>query len=212
MLYSLHSSNFIRPESKASLTARWTWGLHSWWAAHIKWQPLYLWTDGAARLNSDVCFSAVADAEMILGRGERYLSCHCLVRLSHKAPLNLQHIRQIGVLGCEQAVDHIHISNYFSSPDRNCMPLWLVLSIAWPGTSGFCQRMKNKHRCADVSYVLFYCTWFNLIKCAVWLSRSQVKGNNSSEEQPVMSRYCVICNRLRVAQFDSKGLTPLSVL
>lgn len=68
MLYSTHPSQFIRPGSEASLIARWTWGLHSWWSSHIIWQPWYLWTDGAARLNSDVCFCAIAGTEMILGR------------------------------------------------------------------------------------------------------------------------------------------------
>lgn len=61
----IHHS-LLESKSKASLMARWTWGPHSWWAACIEWQPWYLWTDGAARLNSDVCFYAIADTEWSL--------------------------------------------------------------------------------------------------------------------------------------------------
>lgn len=43
---------------------------------------------------------------------------------------------------------------------------------------------------------LIYCSWLNLIKPVVWLSRSQVRGIIHREETCYESQYRVICNRL----------------
>lgn len=158
MLYSLHPSHFIRPESKASLMARWTWGLHSWWAAHIKWQPWYLWTDGAARLNSDVCFRCYSRRGDDPWHGEhlRYPSSHDLVLLCHKAALNLQHVVQSGALSCQQAVDHVHISYKFSRPELNCTVCHCDWSHPLPGPDlGPAAFVNRTSISADVSYILF---------------------------------------------------------
>lgn len=127
MFYSLHLSHFIIPESKASLMARWTWGLHSWWAAHITWQAWYLWTDGAARLNSDVCFSAIADAEMILG-SETTRGVH--LSTARFFWFKISTYIKISVLSFQQTVDLSHI--LYNVLTCTILLFWLVLSDLEP--------------------------------------------------------------------------------
>ena len=208
MLYSLHLSHFIRPESEASLMARWTWGLHSWWAAHIKWQPSYLWTDGASRLNSDVCFSATADTEMIPG-SERIRGIHLA---------SVWHV----FVSKHHSIFSIFRANLCPGLLKDCWSYsqFQLVSQSWPKlyvtVIGFIHRLgltwnlrllstdENKHRCWNVIH-LIYCSWFNLIKCPGWLSGSQVKGIIHWRSS-LLWVSGVICNGLRVAQYDTKGL------
>lgn len=140
MVYCLHLSHFIIPESKASLMARWTWGLHSWWAAHIKWQLWCVWTDGAARLNSDVCFPATADVEMILGRPRSksiFLSTvWCFFITKHHFIFSANRCPQFS------ASLLIIIKCHFMRPQ---LSLWLVscTTSAWPATCCFTQQVRT---------------------------------------------------------------------
>lgn len=112
-----------------------------------------------------------------LGEHWRYPSYSSLVLLCHKAALNLQYIRQICVLSCSQAVDHYpHFQPVFE--------FWLEVYVT---VIGVIHRLgltwnvlllsadEDKHQCPCAVH-LIYCFWFNLIKCALWLSGSRVKG------------------------------------
>lgn len=154
MLYSLHLSHFIIPESKASLMARWTWGLHSWWAAHITWQAWYLWTDGAARLNSDVCFSAIADAEMILGsestRGVHLSTVWCFFVTKQIYEFNIS-IKLVSWVSSRMLILLTFYVHFW-------VLTWTVCYSDWSHPSpdlepaAFSQQMRS---IGDVSYILF---------------------------------------------------------
>lgn len=69
---------------------------------------------------------------------------------------------------------------------------------------------EDKHQWWCVVH-LIYCSWFNLIKCAVWLSGFQVKGIIHRGAVCYESQHHVICNRLwlRIAE-NAFSLTPSS--
>lgn len=219
MLYGFYPSHFIRPQSKASLVARWTWVLHSWWAAHIKWQPWYLGTDGAARLNSDVCFSATVDTVMILGgRAPEIfilqLFGNSLSQSSIKSSAYRANLCAELPVGCWS---YSHFLSIFG--DRLELYVIVIGLIHRPGLTWdllLLSTDEDKHQWWCVVH-LIYCSWFNLIKCAVWLSGFQVKGIIHRGAVCYESQHHVICNRLwlRIAEnafSEIKGIALLFLI
>lgn len=125
-----------------------------------------------------------------------YPSSLDLVLLCHKAALNLQHIMQLGAklpAGCWSY-------SYFLSIFQAWPELYVIVIglICWLGLTWdllLLSTDEDKHQCWCVIH-LIYCSWFNLIKCAVWLSRSQVKGIIHRGAACYEIQYRVICNRL----------------
>lgn len=197
-LYGPHPSHFIRHQLKltASLMARWTWGLRLWRAARIKWQAWYLWTDGAARLNSHICSCAVAAVELSVGCGARGVRNHPLfgASVSQSAAKSLAFFGK-WLPGCHQApgrLTHLLLIPDGRQRSLDCcwfLPTWNPVDV--PSV----EERRRWRRLRRVVH-LVYCSWFNLIKCVVWLSRSRVKGI-THRGAACYEIWCgVICNRL----------------
>lgn len=137
--------------------ARWTWGLPFWWAAHIKWQPWYLWTDGAARLNSDICFCAIADTEWSLAQAVPEVSIYPPfgASLSQSSTKSLAFIGNWCQVATRLLIIFIFSINFWDLTWTLCYCHWSHPS-ARPhlGPAPFCQRVSTSAS-AGLSYILF---------------------------------------------------------
>lgn len=80
-----------------------------------------------------------------------------------------------------------------SAPEQVHNHLWSWrIRLATPAT---CPSRDERPTRTGVVH-LIYCSWFNLIKPSVWLSRSQVRGIIHRGAACYESQYHVICNRL----------------
>ncbi len=141
----------------------------------IKWQPWYLWTDGAARLNSDVCFYAIAGARWSLARRAPEVS----IQPQFGASLSKSSIKSSAYrtnrcpelpAGCWSYSRFLSISK--ARPELYVIVIRLTCCLGLTWDLLLLSADEDKHQCWCVIH-LIYCSWFNLIKCAVWLNRSK---------------------------------------
>lgn len=183
--WNLFDSEFLKPwsilfdknpESQVSVVARWTWAVLSWWAAHIKWQSWYL--NGGVQLDWILMsvFSAKAHAAIILGKRAADTSIppplgDSSSQSSIKSStfkVNLYPGLPVGCWSSQQSI----IFFFKTWPELYVIVIGLIHRLGLTAGLLLLSSDENRHHGWCVIH-LIHCSWFNLIKCTVWLSGSQ---------------------------------------
>lgn len=194
--------------------ARWTWVLHSWWAAHIKWQP---WQEQMVQLGwilMSVSPPQQTQWWSLAGARQRYSSRNYLVIFLSQRSIKSSAYR---VNLCAELPVGCWSYSHFLSIFEDRLELHVIvigpihrLGLTWDLLLLSTDEDEPGWWCV---IHLIYCSWFNLIKCAVWLSGSPVKGIIHGGAVCYESQYYVICNRLwlRIAENAFSGIKGLAL-